>query len=306
MIAINLNEDFKAILKELIKELSNKLKELNYEHQIEDSEDLSKLCLFYLNLRRRLVSPMPRNIVKSKEFKCPADLEVNLMKLENKIKNGEDLTPFLSRQLKKIDFADAMLNAWGVHHLHLGGYKGPNQFSSGLNEVVFAMFDDNNAYFIQIMTHKDWSNQEIISIVHNNWPDLIKNFKYIGSPINKMSDNDQKKWRNAGVNTTVTLDDGTTYFNPGGGIVLTKYSILDRNWCNIIIKKLYESENTIKEMEEIIKEKIQELYNLNLESFEFYLEKVELQQRYIDIKIREKNSGLGIRFINDIIVFYKL
>ena len=133
MMKINLIEDFKQILIQMIKEDGKKLKELKYEEQIKNEDDVDKLCLLYMNLSRRLVKPVPRKILKSKEFKCPKHLEINLQDLENRIKIGDDLTPFLSRQLKKIEFPDAMLNEWGIYHLHLGGYKAPDQFSGGLH-----------------------------------------------------------------------------------------------------------------------------------------------------------------------------
>ena len=54
----------------------------------------------------------------------------------------------------------------------------------------------------------------------------------------KTSDSDRKKWRNGGTNTPIVMDDGTTYFGPGGGMVITQYSLIDKNYCNVIIKKL--------------------------------------------------------------------
>jgi hypothetical protein len=303
---INLIDDFKEILKSLIKEHSKKLKNLTYEQQIKNEENLDKLCLFYLNLKRRLIEAKPRKIYRSKEFRCPKGLETNLNDLKVRISNGEDLTPFLSRQIKKIKFPDAILNEWGIYHLHLGGFKAPDEFSGGLNNILFAMFDDKNAYLIQILTHKDWTNKQLICIVHNNWPELIKKFKTNLASSEKISDNDRKKWRYGGINTPIVMDDGTTYICPGGGMVITQYSIFDKNYCNHIIKNLKQVENEILNKKTLISNTIIDYYKLSLNSFIFKLKHIDIDKSDLEFKVQELNSGLGLAFKGDEISFYKL
>lgn len=306
MMKINLFDDFKEILKAMIRESSNKLKEMKYEQKIKNLEDLNKICLLYMNLYRRLIEAKPRKIYKSKEFKSPKGLETNLQDLENRIIKGDDLTPFLSRKLKKLDFPDATLNEWGIYHLHLGGLKNPDEFSGGFNELLFVMFDDSNAYFIQIMTHKDWTNKELITIIHKNWPALITRFKTMMISVEKTSDSDRMKWRKGGINIPITMDDGTTYFGPGGGILLTQYSILDKNYCNIMIKNLKRIEREILNMKIIIKSKIKEIYKISQNSLNFKLEQVIFAKKILIFRIREINSGLGIEFKGENTIFYKL
>ena len=103
MIEINLLKDFKEILKSMIRENSKILNEMRYERKIKNLDNIDDLCLLYMNLNRRLIEPKPRSILKSKEFNCPKKLENNLRDLENRIIKGEDLTPFLSRKLKKLN-----------------------------------------------------------------------------------------------------------------------------------------------------------------------------------------------------------
>lgn len=290
----------------MILEESKKLKSMMYEKNIKNLDDVDELSLLYMNLNRRLIESKPRNISKSKKFICPPELEANLKELEEKIQNGDDLTPFLSRQLKKLEFPDATLNEWGIYHLHLGGFKAPDEFSGGLNEILFAMFDDKAAYFIQIMTHRDWTNKDLINIIHNKWPNLIDRFKIEINSNKKISDPDRSKWRKGGINTPLIMDDGTTYLCPGGGMVITQYNVFDKNYCNIIIKKLIQVEKDTLNFETVIKSKIKAIYNISQESSKFKLVEIILDKRNLEFRIRELNSGLGIVFKGEDIIFFKL
>ena len=306
MIEINLLKDFKEILKAMIRENSKRLKEMKYEQKIKDLDNVDELCLLYMNLNRRLIESKPRTILKSKEFICPKGLENNLKDLVNRIIKGEDLTPFLSRKLKKLDFPDATLNEWGIYHLHLGGLKSPKRFSMGRNEILFATFDENHFYFIQILTHKDWTNKEIINIIHRNWPNLIVRFKIRMNSFEKTSDINRKLWRNGGINTPIIMDNGTTYFCPGGGMVITQYSIIDKNYCNILIKNLKQVEKDILKGETVIQLKIKEIYKISQNLLKFKLDQIIFGKNNLEYRILELNSGLGIAFKGENVIFYRL
>ncbi len=306
MIEINLLKDFKEILKAMIRENSRRLKEMKYEQKIKNLDNVDELCLFYMNLNRRLIESKPRTILKSKEFNCPKGLENNLRDLENRIIKGEDLTPFLSRKLKKLDFPDATLNEWGIYHLHLGGFKGPKRLSRGRNEILFTIFDENHFYFIQVLSHKDWTNKEIINIVHRNWPSLIARFKIRMNSFEKTSDINRKLWRNGGINTPIIMDDGTTYFCPGGGMVITQYSTIDKYYCNILIKNLKQVEKEIFKGETVIQLKIKEIYKISQNLLKFKLDQIIFDKNNLEYRIRELNSGLGIAFKGENVIFYKL
>ncbi len=306
MIEINLFKDFKEILKAMIRENSKRLKEMKYEQKIRNLDNVDKLCLLYMNLNRRLIESKPRTILKSKEFTCPKGIENNLRDLENRIIIGEDLTPFLSRKLKKLDFPDATLNEWGIYHLHLGGFKGPKRLSKGRNEILFAMFDENYFYFIQILTHKDWTNKEIINLVHRNWSSLIARFKIRMNSFEKTSDRDRDLWRNGGINTPIIMDDGTTYLCPGGGMVITQYNTIDKHYCNILIKNLKHVEKDIIKGETVIKVKIKEIYQISQILLKVKLEQIIFDNNNLEYRIRELNSGLGIAFKGENVIYSKL
>ena len=81
-----------------------------------------KIQIAYFNIKRRLIEPIKRDILKSREFTCPVERAIGLQRLEQEIKNGSDLKPYLSKYILDIDYNDNLLNHWGIYHLHLGDH----------------------------------------------------------------------------------------------------------------------------------------------------------------------------------------
>lgn len=53
----------------------------------------------------------------------------------------------------------------------------PNGFVNRTGPVLFARFDEQNAYLINVWSHGNWTNQDMIRIIHNNWPESIEDLK---------------------------------------------------------------------------------------------------------------------------------
>ena len=168
------------------------------------------------------------------------------------------------------------------------------------------MFDENYFYFIQILTHEDWTNKEIINIVHRNWSSLIARFKIRMNSFEKTSNSDRDLWRKGGINTPIIMDDGTTYFCPGGGMVITQYNTIDKHYCNVLIKNLKQVEKEIIKEETVIKSKIKEIYKIPQNTLRVKLEQIIFDKNNFEYRIRELNSGLGIAFKGENVIFYKL
>ncbi|MDQ5769577.1 hypothetical protein [Thiothrix subterranea] len=131
-----------------------------------------QLSLAYLNVRKKLITPMARNVLKSRGFFCPPDHINGLRKLEQEIEAGSDLTPYLSKSVLNPNFHDDLLNHWGIYHLHLGEVL-KNEFITRTGSLLYVRFDDKNAYFLDIREHGAWAQQDIIQIIHDNWPHSI-------------------------------------------------------------------------------------------------------------------------------------
>lgn len=189
--------------------------------------DPERMALQFFNLRKRLISPRPRNILKAPAFSCPPAEQAGLVALEEKIARGEDITPHLSTRLTDLDYDDDLLNDWGVHHLHLGlVMMSPpyEQFIARTGPVLFAKFDSDKAYFIDVRSHgrgvpQPWTRQEMIRILHDNWPQSINRYRLnVEGLVTPPSDEDIRITRTGHVNSLVQLEAGVVYAPPGGGL----------------------------------------------------------------------------------------
>lgn len=236
-----------------IKDFTNAQKKDLVNHGFNDIKDNSKdIFISYLNLIKRLVPSTPRKVLVSKEFKCPPKFSNVVETIKTKIENGDRITPYLSKKISDLDYNDPLLNDWGIHHLHLGNEcdaKNPN-FINRTGPLLFIRFTHDTAYFINIYNHGSWSNQEMIKIIHENWPDSIEEFwlKEVHSIEQKISDRDHARLRKSNLNTFVQVDEGVVYCPPGMGITSSGHSIdvirrVDRYLELLTIGEKYIEEN---------------------------------------------------------------
>ena len=183
--------------------------------------------LRYFNLRKRMISPVPRNVLVAREFTCPDECKAGLENVTAKIRKGEDLTSHLSKRITDLDYNDALLNDWGIHHLHLGIDVDDSGFVTRTGPLLFAHFDSENAYMINVMEHGDWSRQKIIEIIHSNWPEAFAKYRLPGvlGLSTKFSDEDVRKLRKAGITVLTEPEQGAVYAPIGGGYALSGDSI---------------------------------------------------------------------------------
>jgi len=205
-------------VKEVVQELSSKN---NYDDVMASS------IVFYNQLKRR-IPQKPREVHKSQGFNCPQGLETGLATLEGKIRNGDDLNPHLSRNIKRVYHNDALLNDWGISHFHLGETLGTgDSMMKRTGPLLFAKVTENAVYLIEVLQHGDWAMQELIQSIHDNWPGLLKDAKIEekGELAYQPTNNEVKELRNEHLNPTIMVRDGTAYNQPGGGVTSTGDSI---------------------------------------------------------------------------------
>ena len=64
-------------------------------------------------------------------------------------------------------FVDKMLFNWGIHHLHMGE-------AERTDDLLFAVIEDDDAYFIDVRTHGNFADVDLLEVVDRNWPDLFR------------------------------------------------------------------------------------------------------------------------------------
>lgn len=233
------NADFEYNWKEF---LYQKLEDAGYAPDYSRSVD--EIGYQYFNLRRRLISEVPREILKSNDFTCPDNLKEGLQFLEQKIRSGVSIQPHLSKNSRKLTKTDPLLNHWGIHHLHLGTTLKNNGLVERTGPVLFARFDEKYAYFICVMEHggghNPWSKQDLVKILHRNWPESIKSYLVRGGlGLNTcLSDDDVKLLRESGAVTFTEPERGIVYAPIGGGYSTAQTSVEARissdRWLNAI------------------------------------------------------------------------
>ena len=182
----------------------------------------------FFSVRRRLVSMQPRKVIKANKFPCPPQHLGALAEVERRIVAGDDITPYLSRQIRDIHYQDGLLNHWGLHHLHLGDNLESDGFAERTNLLVFARFSDEFAYFLAVLPHRGaWTLQKLIEISHANFPASLKRYRQRGAKGTPLTDQQVSNLRGKNVNHTVTVPDGTVYLPPGGGVASSGDSALD-------------------------------------------------------------------------------
>ena len=101
------------------------------------AKEPSELLVWYLNWRRRLPQDVPRRVFKSPDFERSAaatQLQAELAQIVDDIEQGRPLRKYLServdvgfalpkkpakKKLSGLRHLDLLLNAWGIHHLHI-------------------------------------------------------------------------------------------------------------------------------------------------------------------------------------------
>ncbi len=183
----------------------------------------------YFDFESRLIEDKPRIVKIPSGFVCPSRLKKGRDALLEKVRNGKNLFPHLSRQIFDANFMDGMLFDWGVQHFHLGltpDKKRP-KLIEGTKEVLYAIVKDDTFYAIAIEDHGHWASKDLLRIVRDNFPEIIKPFKIEGilALSQTFSEKEHIQLRNSGVNTINELD-GEFYFSPGGGINTARGSMI--------------------------------------------------------------------------------
>ena len=210
-----------------VKDWHDSLKDILVNHWgIDISKvDEKDLPIVYFNAQQRRIDQRPRKIEMSDDFQCPVELQEGWNKIQRQIYNGDDITPHLSKFVKDSDKKDEMLNDFGVHHFHLGTeLKG--DFIKRTKPLLFALVTNECLHAIKIYEHGQWTNSEIVEVIHRNWPDVIKKHIINGDHHkSNITDSERMILRGNNCNAFLTVSDGTTYAPIGGGVMGSGHNI---------------------------------------------------------------------------------
>ena len=175
------------------------------------------LACSYSSIKARRIQSKPRTVILSSTFSIPQDLRTGFEQLKSKIENGDDINPYLSKSVFKLQKDDLMFYDWGIHHFHLGEYIEPDGFIKRTGLLAFGIVRPDSIYFISIEAHGAWSDKSLIEIVDRDWPELISSHRFNGGIEPNLTDEELGILRKAHVNTGIQLSNGHSYIILGGG-----------------------------------------------------------------------------------------
>ena len=241
---------------------------------------------FYI-YSRRVVNSMPRAIYKATDFNCPEDYREKLAYVEDAIKRGAPLLPFMTRSLFDCSRDDAMLYHWNIVHLHIS-----NEMDTVKNDgfmcrsglLLYVYFTDNAAYFIRTIPHSGvanmWSLQDCLECINQNWPELIARFELKGVVADSvLPDSGIAALRKKNGNALVTLSNGKVIVPPGFGVVSDGSPIDCVRYRDMYAEKIKVAEDYVKDnLADIFRSKgiTENIDNAECHVIQFFDNKIEV------------------------------
>ena len=228
----------------------------------DDNMDVCGLAACYFEMLNRRIVPIPRAVLFSEEIhdslgKLTRETEVKQREKATEawgavffirylLTEGKNLNGFLSR---KIDSAtgersrDGLLWDFGMHHFHLSKkVEASSGFVKRSDYLLFAIITQEHAYFVDVRPHRDpqnlgWDRQELLEIVHLNWPELIDANILQGVKGTVVTDEQKKELRRKNTNHVPELG-GNAVAPLGGGTMGDGSSLVCRWWAMKLLHEI--------------------------------------------------------------------
>lgn len=203
-----LKDDYENICKKILLEIG---------YTILPSDDAEEIELKCINYLYRLPQIKPRKVIEPKGFICPEELAPYYSELKQKIDNGDDLKPYLSKRILQ-NYKDKMLEDWNVYHLHFFPqipHCPPNVLD---RKLLYCCIKDDNVYVLFIGDHTQFCDTYMLQIMRDNWPELMTlgATGHTGELLFTPTQEDIKEFRNHNINVIHEID-GQIFAPIGGG-----------------------------------------------------------------------------------------
>lgn len=182
----------------------------------------------WMNVRLKLIPQQKYQVFRSNTLTSrhlTQEISHGIDFVQEKLEQGDDVTPHMSKSLFNGNFTDYLLSDWGIYHLHLG-LSMDGDFIKRTKEVLFFIVHENRAYFIDVRDHGKngekhvFAQLDLLQTLADEFPEVIQRFEFRGfadiSPI--ITDPAEIiKYRKAGVEIYHKIND-KIYAPMGGGI----------------------------------------------------------------------------------------
>ena len=157
------------------------------------SMPLHRLAARYFEMNVRRIQPVPRRVHfsdqthaslgelmrRGKDDISARDAWGTVFRLRQLLVSGANVNAFLSTRIGSATGWDGLLWHYGMHHFHLASAVEADSFVKRSDHLLFAIVAPLDAYFVDVRRHPprggiEWASQELLRIVHANWPELIE------------------------------------------------------------------------------------------------------------------------------------
>ena len=101
--------------------------------------------------------------------------------LRHLFESGDTVMSFLSKEVNNTEpkKPDGLLWDYAMHHLHLSRKDDGDGFVKRSDWLLFVIVADQEVFFVDVRPHEDpekfqWVRQDLLDIVHSNWPELAE------------------------------------------------------------------------------------------------------------------------------------
>lgn len=253
----SLREEFQARLTEIARELV----QMHGLRFTESVENLNDPLYRWIDFRLRYIDPIPRKLLWSDRFPKHVAPEVDrgLKIVASRMREGRDVNAYQSKGLTRFNDSsgknaskrtDLLWADWGVTHLHItdvpiakADQYAQRDCSNGESWLLFCLFAGDTVGILDLKPHDEssvFSNQELLRILKDNWPDWLEYFRLNGIEPgdDRLTDEQIATLRCKGVNTPIVID-GEVFMGPGKGLasactpmLVTEWTYRLRVWVN--------------------------------------------------------------------------
>ena len=262
-------KDLPALEMDLRSDLSRLIKGQFDKNAIkyDPSMPLDRLAARYFEMNQRCIQPARRRVHisdrthaslgklmrRGKDDPAALDAWFTVFRLHRLLAEGANVNAFLSSRIRRANVRDGLLWHYGMHHFHLCSQMGAGGFVERSDHLLFAIVAPEDAYFVDVRRHPrkggiEWSSQELLRIVHANWPALIEANILHGVLGTELTDGEVHELRRKNANSAVDIG-GKAIAPLGGGMAGDGSSVLCTQFSSRLLWELRRHQEVLDDEE---------------------------------------------------------
>ena len=227
--------------------------------------DVDDLASRYFEMRIRRIEPITRRVHFSEEIhqslgnlvrgKDPGrstkavEAWRTVFYLRHLFESGEAVLPYLTDRVNYTEKSDGLLWDYAMHHLHLSRNVGRDGFVERTDWLLFAIVADQDTFFVDLRPHTDpdrlqWVRQDLLTIVHRNWPELTASRVLRGITGDTITDIQKRELRRKNANLVHNIA-GNAIAPLGWGTTADGHSTLCRFLAHKLLHELEQEQRRL-------------------------------------------------------------